>query len=135
MTEAYGDIDRCGRGPLPGGEISTRIHYTTGTMTGILDTLERPSERAPDVLVVDDRLDECDPAVLYQLRNHLAHSRLRDIDEGLVTLFTGPASARYEKRSGTISTPVGSAVARIHRDDLAVGDHGDLVAAQRVRQM
>ena len=28
-------------GPLPAGEISTRMHYTTGTMTGILDTLER----------------------------------------------------------------------------------------------
>jgi DNA-binding MarR family transcriptional regulator len=27
--------------PLPAGEISTRMHYTTGTMTGILDTLER----------------------------------------------------------------------------------------------
>lgn len=28
-------------GPLPAGEISARMHYTTGTMTGILDTLER----------------------------------------------------------------------------------------------
>jgi len=30
-------------GPLPTGEISARMHITTGTMTTVLDTLERNS--------------------------------------------------------------------------------------------
>ena len=38
------------------------------------------------------------------IRNHLAHSRLPDIDGGLAGGSPGPASARFEKRSGTIST-------------------------------
>jgi DNA-binding MarR family transcriptional regulator len=28
-------------GPIPAGEVSTRMHITTGTMTSVLDTLER----------------------------------------------------------------------------------------------
>jgi MarR family transcriptional regulator, 2-MHQ and catechol-resistance regulon repressor len=28
-------------GPLPAGEVSARMHITTGTMTSVLDTLER----------------------------------------------------------------------------------------------
>ena len=50
---------------------------------------------------------------LYDLRNHLAHSRLPDIDEGLVRRFTWSASARYEKRSGTIAAPVGSPLQQV----------------------
>jgi DNA-binding MarR family transcriptional regulator len=41
-------------GPLPAGEISDRMHVTSGTMTSVLDTLERKgyAQRSPDP---DDR--------------------------------------------------------------------------------
>ena len=50
---------------------------------------------------------------LYDMRDHLAHSRLPDIDERLVRRFTWSrlASARCEKWSGTISAPAGSLAA------------------------
>lgn len=37
-------------GPLPAGEVSTRMHITTATMTTVLDTLERKGyiRRQPD---------------------------------------------------------------------------------------
>ncbi len=67
-------------GPLPAGEISTRMHYTTGTMTGILDTLERkgyvrrmadPSDRRRVLVDITPQaqhlLDVVLPAGMYAL--------------------------------------------------------------------
>jgi hypothetical protein len=49
-------------------------------------------------------------AVNYEqvTRNHLAHSRLPDIDEGLVRRFTWSRLGSLRETIGTISTPVGS---------------------------
>ena len=60
---------------------------------------------------------------LYDLRNHLAHSRLPDIDEGLVRRFTWSRLGSLRERSGTISTPVGSSAAsrRPTRSETATG--------------
>ena len=40
MINALAVIEGAG-GPLPAGEVSARMHITTGTMTSVLDTLER----------------------------------------------------------------------------------------------
>ena len=72
-------------GPMPAGEISTRMHYTTGTMTAILDTLERkgyvrrmadPSDRRRVLVDITPEaqhlLDVVLPTVLQAGRHALA---------------------------------------------------------------
>jgi len=76
-------------GPIPTGEISARMHITTGTMTSVLDTLERndyikriadPNDRrrvlvdiTPDAQAV---LDQMLPEV-----QHVISAALANIDE------------------------------------------------------
>lgn len=82
-------------GPLPAGEVSARMHITTGTMTSVLDTLERNGyvKRLPDPsdrrrVLVD--ITPAAQAVLDKMLPEVQHViavALRDIDADTLQAF------------------------------------------------
>jgi DNA-binding MarR family transcriptional regulator len=82
-------------GPLPAGEVSARMHITTGTMTSVLDTLERNGyvERLADPndrrrVLVD--ITPAAQAVLDKMLPEVQHviaAAMRDIDADTLQAF------------------------------------------------
>lgn len=82
-------------GPLPAGEVSARMHITTGTMTSVLDTLERnryvkrladPSDRRRVLVDITPAAQAVLDKMLPEVQ-HVIAVALRDIDADTLQAF------------------------------------------------
>ena len=82
-------------GPLPAGEVSARMHITTGTMTSVLDTLERngyvkrladPSDRRRVLVDITPAAQAVLDKMLPEVQ-HVIAVALRDIDAETLQAF------------------------------------------------
>ncbi|HEX4775485.1 MAG TPA: MarR family transcriptional regulator [Acidimicrobiia bacterium] len=82
-------------GPLPAGEVSARMHITTGTMTSVLDTLERngyvkrladPSDRRRVLVDITPAAQAVLDKMLPEVQ-HVIAVALRDIDDDTLQAF------------------------------------------------
>jgi DNA-binding MarR family transcriptional regulator len=132
-------------GPIPAGEVSARMHITTGTMTTVLDTLERNGHirRMPDpddrrrVLVdiapsAQSTLDQMLPEVQQVAKIVMADLDDETLQALLDTLTTIAAS--IEKVSDDLPPPAPRRTpARLRRTEPSRADPGAAAPAARRR--